>query len=252
MVDNGARRLGTGGGGGSERRMGGRSPDSVGAGDLMSLGPCGFEELTEQLVGEVIAINEEELSVTIVDPMFRIPVDESLDLVLLEPRHAPMLYSLIDENRAHLRRFLPWVDATRSVNDSAIFIQSCLEQFARGMSVNVALFTQNQIVGVCGTHTIQWAHRRTEMGYWLASAWQGRGLMSRAVHALGTYCFAALGLNRLELRAAVENKKSRAIAERLGLKYEGTIRQAEWLYDHYVDHAMYGILGSEWRATLRT
>ena len=182
--------------------------------------------------------------------MFRIPVDESLDLVLLEPRHAPMLFALIDENRPHLRRFLPGVDTTRTVNDSVMFIQGSLEQFARGLSVNVGLYSQNQIVGVCGTHVIQWAHRRAELGYWLGSAWQGRGLMSRAVHALGSYCFAALGLNRLELRAAVENKKSRAIAERLGFKYEGTTRQTEWLYDHYVDHAIYGILAAEWKASI--
>ncbi len=177
-------------------------------------------------------------------------MDESLDMVLLEPRHAPMLYALVDENRGHLRRYLPWVDTTRSVNDSAMFIQGSLEQFARGVSVNVGLFTRNQIVGVCGTHAIQWAHRRTELGYWLSSQWQGKGIMSRAVHALGSYCIGSLGLNRLELRAAVDNRRSRSIAERLGFKLEGTIRQAEWLYDHYVDHALYGILATEWKSTL--
>jgi ribosomal-protein-serine acetyltransferase len=179
--------------------------------------------------------------------MFRIPVDESLDLVLLEPRHGPMLYAVVDENRKHLRRFLPWVDGTRSVNDSAAFIQSCLDQFARGVSVNVGIFTRGQLIGLCGTHMIQWSNRRTELGYWLSERWQGKGLMTRAVHALGTHCVHSLALNRLEIRAATDNVRSRKIAERLGFKLEGVSRQAEWLYDHFVDHAIYGILASEWR-----
>jgi ribosomal-protein-serine acetyltransferase len=179
--------------------------------------------------------------------MFRLPVDDALDLALLEPRHAPMLYAVVDENRTHLRRYLPWVDATRGVNDSALFIQGCLDQFARGVSVNVGLFSKGHLCGLCGTHTIQWSNRKTEIGYWLSERWQGRGLMTRAVRGLGAYCVHSLGLNRLEIRAATDNQRSRAVAERLGFKLEGVSRQAEWLYDHYVDHAIYGVLASEWR-----
>jgi ribosomal-protein-serine acetyltransferase len=179
--------------------------------------------------------------------MFRIPVDDSLDLALLEPRHAPMLFALVHENRDHLRRFLPWVDGTRSVQDSAAFIQGSLDQFARGVAINVALYAQGQLAGLCGTHAIQWGNRRTELGYWLGERFQGLGLMTRAVHGLGTYCLRALELNRLEIRAAVENTRSRAVAERLGFRLEGVTRQTEWLYDRFVDHAVYGILASEWR-----
>lgn len=55
-----------------------------------------------------------------------------------------------------------------------------------------------------------------------------------------------LKLNRVEIRAGVHNLKSRAIPERLGFINEGTIRQAEWLYDCYIDHVIYGILESDW------
>jgi ribosomal-protein-serine acetyltransferase len=179
--------------------------------------------------------------------MFRMPVDESLDLVLLEQRHAPMLFALIEDNRAHLRKWLPWVDATRSVNDSLAWVQATLDQFAKGMSLNVGLFSNNTLAGVCSYHTIDWANRRTSVGYWLAASHQRKGLMTRAVRALTTHAFASLQLNRLEIRAAVDNKRSRSIPERLGYKYEGQCRQAEWLYDHFVDHAVYGLVASEWR-----
>lgn len=179
--------------------------------------------------------------------MFRIPVDDTLDLVLLEPRHAPLLFSLIDDNRAHLRQWLPWVDGTRTMNDVVTWIQASLEQFAKGMSLNVGLLTVGALAGVCGYHTIDWANRRTSIGYWLAANQQGKGLMHRAVRALTTHAFTALQLNRLEIRAALENRRSRAVPERLGYKLEGQCRQAEWLHNRFVDHAIYGILAQEWR-----
>lgn len=54
--------------------------------------------------------------------------------------------------------------------------------------------------------------------------------------------FREYGLNRMEIRAAVDNRKSRAIPDRLGFTQEGTCRQAEWIVDHYVDHVVYGLL----------
>jgi ribosomal-protein-serine acetyltransferase len=135
--------------------------------------------------------------------MFRIPVDKSLDLALLEVRHASMLFALVEENREHLRRYLPWVDATRTVNDSITYINATLEQFARSQSVNVGIFTQGMLAGICGYHVIDWANRRTALGYWLAASFQGRGLMTRSVRALTAHAFSSLGLHRLEIRAAL-------------------------------------------------
>ena len=54
-----------------------------------------------------------------------------------------------------------------------------------------------------------------------------------------------LQLNRIEIRAAIGNVKSQAIPEKLGFAKEGCVREAEWLYDHYVDHIIYGMLKSD-------
>lgn len=70
--------------------------------------------------------------------------------------------------------------------------------------------------------------------------------MTRVTQALIDHAFTDLDFNRVEIRAAFENTKSRSIPERLGFKQEGQIRQAEWLYDHYVDHVIYGMLASDW------
>ncbi len=59
--------------------------------------------------------------------MFSAPVDEGLELRLLEPRHAETLFNLIDENREHLGYWFPWVEATKTVENSKKFIRSGLE-----------------------------------------------------------------------------------------------------------------------------
>jgi ribosomal-protein-serine acetyltransferase len=60
------------------------------------------------------------------------------------------------------------------------------------------------------------------------------------------YAFSRLMLNKVEIRCATGNLKSCAIPQRLGFKQEGIIRQGEWLYDHFVDLNLYGLLVGEW------
>ena len=51
-----------------------------------------------------------------------------------------------------------------------------------------------------------------------------------------------LSLQKIDIRCATGNSKSRAIPERLGFKHEGTLRRAEKLYDRWVDHEVYALL----------
>ena len=73
--------------------------------------------------------------------------------------------------------------------------------------------------------------------------------MTRACRALVDHGFHDMGLHRIEIRVAPGNTRSRAVAERLGFTQEGVLRDAAWLYDHYVDYVVYGMLSNEWQAT---
>jgi ribosomal-protein-serine acetyltransferase len=99
---------------------------------------------------------------------------------------------------------------------------------------------------VVGLHFIDWPNRRTSLGYWLGASYQGRGLITKSCGVLLDHLFTELGLNRVEIACAVGNTKSRAIPERLGFVQEGVLRQQEWLYDHFVDHAVYAMLAASW------
>jgi ribosomal-protein-serine acetyltransferase len=179
--------------------------------------------------------------------VFGYKLGENTQLRLLEERHGEQLADLTDRNREHLRAWLPWVDADRTVEDSKNFIRGALKQFAANNGFQAGIWHEGRLAGVVGYHAIDWENRSTALGYWLGKEFQGRGLATAACRALVDHAFEDLGLNRVSIACATENKSSCAIPERLGFRREGIRRQAEWLYDHFVDHVVYAALASEWQ-----
>lgn len=182
--------------------------------------------------------------------MFEKKIHPSLRLRSLRLSDAEELFRLVDANRTRLREWLPWLDSTTGVESQREFIRSILDQEARGQGGVYAVLGDEQIVGVAGYHPIRWANRSVDIGYWLDAEATGKGIMTRCCRSLVDHAFTELGLNRVAIPVAVGNARSRAVPERLGFKIEGTIRDAEWLYDHYVDHVLYAALRREWDGDL--
>jgi ribosomal-protein-serine acetyltransferase len=143
---------------------------------------------------------------------------------------------------------LPWVDGTRSEEGVLTFIRENLQAYAEGRGLAAGIWLEQSLVGVIGVHAIDRTNRSATLGYWLSKSSEGRGVMTRSVRALLGYLFEDLSLHRVEIRVAPENSRSRAIPERLGFRGEGHLRDREWLYDHWLDHLVYGLLETDWRS----
>lgn len=180
--------------------------------------------------------------------MFQQRIDDQAELRLVSTSDAHELFRLVDRHRAHLRNWLPWVDATRSAADTEVFLKAAAKQVTDQQGFQAAIVCDGAIAGLVGFHAVSWTNRSTSIGYWLAATHEGRGLMTRSCAALVQHAFMEWDLNRIEIRCATGNARSRAIPERLGFHLEGRVREAEWLYDHFVDHAVYGLLRSDWAA----
>ena len=179
--------------------------------------------------------------------MFEFVVENDLKLKSLDTIHADQLFELINSGRPYLKQWLPWLDGTKNVEDTESFIETTKKQFASNNGLQAGIWHKGNIVGIIGFHGINWANKTTSIGYWLGERYQGSGVMTKSCKALIDYAFNELYLNRVEIRCAEKNFKSRALPERLGFVKEGLIREAEWLYDHYVDHVVYGTLAREWQ-----
>jgi ribosomal-protein-serine acetyltransferase len=174
-------------------------------------------------------------------------LDERRELRIVEHSDAEELYEIVADNREHLAIWMPWA-AGQTLESTVAFIDASRKQLAANQGFQAAIVQDGEIVGVIGYHRIDWQHRSTSLGYWLAESAQGRGTITTATRALVDHAFDRWQLNRLDIRAGVENIRSRAVAERLGFTFEGVLRQAERVGDRYVDHAVYGMLARDWRA----
>lgn len=173
--------------------------------------------------------------------MPRLSLGEDARLRPLRDRDARGLFEIIERNRPRLRRWLSWLDEHRDLEAVRHLIANHGRDFARGHSVRLGIDYRGRAVGIIGLQRINQADRTASLGYWLDAEHERLGLVSRGAAALTRYGILELGLGRIEIAAATGNRRSIAVAERLGFRFEGVMRCREWLYDHYVDHAVYSL-----------
>jgi ribosomal-protein-serine acetyltransferase len=182
--------------------------------------------------------------------MLTLPVNFSADIDVslraVESSDAKVLFNLVERNREYLREWLPWLDFNTSLADTEAFIERSIQQHSDGVGLVLLIIHNGQPQGVIGFNWIDALHQSCEIGYWIAEDAQGLGLVTVCTRAMVGYAFTELDLNRVNISAALNNTGSRAIPERLGFSQEGTKREAEWLYDHFADHATYAMLRRDW------
>ncbi len=76
------------------------------------------------------------------------------------------------------------------------------------------------------------------------SKW-GKSYGSEATMLMVDYAFNILNLNRIQLHVASENANAVSIYEKCGFKKEGTLREAMYHNNRYIDFYVMGILRSE-------
>jgi len=136
-----------------------------------------------------------------------------LDLADLEG-----IWAVVEREHDRLGVWMPWVELTPTIEEERAWLESVVmnQDTLEGCGV----FVDGRYVGGVGLMPGAYGIS-AEIGYWIDSAYEGRGLVTRAVRALIDIGFEQLGLNRIEIRAGVDNHRSRAIPERLGFTFEG-------------------------------
>lgn len=183
--------------------------------------------------------------------MFIRRLDDGAELSLLQTRHAEQLFGLLKTDWEYFRKWMPNLHDDYSVADSASFIHGSLNRFAGGTEIGAGIRLGGELVGFVALKSIDALHRTANIGYFLSFGAQGGGLATKACRAMLDYAFGDLKLNRVDIYCAAGNVKSRAVAERLGFTHEGTLRDAQWLHEKFVDLAVYGLLASEWQTAER-
>jgi ribosomal-protein-serine acetyltransferase len=182
--------------------------------------------------------------------MTSILIDDDLLLRSYKPEDAAELFRCVDGSRQYLRPFLNWVDHTTRIEHSLQFIQMSLAQQAAGETMALGIFLQQEriLIGGIGMHHWHQDQKRAQIGYWISKDYEGRGLMMRSAERFVDFLFRKIGLNKVEIHSLPHNIRSLSLAEKLGAKVEGRIRQCYLSHGKLEDIMILGILRHEWEA----
>jgi len=149
--------------------------------------------------------------------------------VLVRPyrvEDAEALREAVEESREHIRAWLPFADAHQTIEETRDWITHTIAQWLlrENMGTGVFLREDGAFLGGLGLHIRSWEIGFFEIGYWLRASAEGHGYMREAVSLLIEFAARDLLASRLEIRCDARNARSAAVAERLGFKREGHIR----------------------------
>ena len=170
-------------------------------------------------------------------------VDENIRLKEIGFEHLRPIFNTIDSQRDYLGEWLPFVELTKDIYFTNQFIENYLN--SDKINLTFAITYQKQFAGLIGLKDTDLDNQKTEIGYWLSENHQGRGIITNSCKTLIDYVFGNMNINRIQIKAATENLKSRAIPERIGFKQEGIERDGELHTRGFVDLAIYSLLKKE-------
>lgn len=181
--------------------------------------------------------------------MFSYEIDSDVRLALPRPKlDAPPLFNLIETSRKELAPWLPWVPSIKRVEDEQTFLETAMEHFGTGYSLNTVIFFQNHPAGMISFNRFRAMDQSSEIGYWLGTKFVGHGIMHRAVSGMCALGFNDYQVHKLEIHAAVENQRSNHVAQQAGFHFDGCIRAFELLPDGFHDGNIWTMLSNEWTA----
>jgi RimJ/RimL family protein N-acetyltransferase len=122
--------------------------------------------------------------------------------------------------------------------------------YADGVRASFAITERETgaLVGAIGLH-VESAHARGELGYWIGKPFWGRGYATEAARAVLRFGFETLGLNKIHAAVFIRNPASDRVIRKLGMQWEGRLREHDLKWGVYEDIDVYAMLAREWRAS---
>ena len=131
---------------------------------------------------------------------------------------------------------------------AAQWIATHPQAFNEGKQVTFAMErnSDSALIGAIGLHDIRDRHSRAEMGYWVGAPYWGQGYCTEAARAILDYGFNTICLNRIYATHLARNPASGRVMQKIGMQYEGRLRQHARKGGQFEDLEHYGILRADY------
>lgn len=158
--------------------------------------------------------------------------------------HINALFEAVSESIPEVAQYETWCHPGFTRDEAAEYVNWWRRMWAEEQAYYFAVEEQatGAFLGSCGLSDLCKEHRRAGLGFWMRSSATDRGYATDAARAVLSFGFEDLGLARVEIEVAVGNNASRRIAEKLGCRREGVLRQRLILPAGPVDTEMYAMV----------
>ncbi|MGE9755051.1 GNAT family N-acetyltransferase [Bacillus inaquosorum] len=159
-----------------------------------------------------------------------VPLQLETERLILRAPHqtgdGKVVNQAIRDSFNELKAWLPFTQELPTVEETEINLRNAHINFLKRESFRFLIFDKdsNNLIGITNLQRIDWAIPKCEIGYWVNTKFSGNGYMTEAVKKLANFGLNNIKFRRIEIRCESTNLKSRAIPEKLGFSFEGTLR----------------------------
>lgn len=149
-------------------------------------------------------------------------------LRLISEKDVFPFYALVSNNKNRISNYFPKTTrANSSIDNTVLYIGQKINQAeAKESFCFVIEDTENKrLAGAVFLKNFDWSVPKCELGYFADKEYEGKGIISHALKEIIHYSFHVLKLNKLFLRTAIDNIKSKKLAENNGFHEEGILRK---------------------------
>jgi ribosomal-protein-serine acetyltransferase len=170
---------------------------------------------------------------------------ETTTIKMMELRFSNDFYSFVERNKEYLINWIPFVSKIKGINDIENYVKKYLDRYANGIGALYGLWENNELIGSVLIREMDQEAKWAEIGYMIDQKYQGKGIIKRACIKLIDYIFNDLGMEKVEICCDENNESSSKLAESLGFKLEGTIRNHVMVNNKIGNMKYYGLLRIE-------
>ena len=183
--------------------------------------------------------------------MFAIPLSDDADLRPLEVWQAEEFFAHIERARAQVDPWIGFAAASPDLTGARATLQRYADKQAADTGRLFGIWHHGTLVGGCMYPKFDAETGNCEIGVWTEPAGQGHGLITAAVRLLLDHALIERGMARAEWHCDPRNERSAAVAKRVGMTEEGTLRSAYPYNGERQDMQIWAILREEWLSLRR-
>jgi RimJ/RimL family protein N-acetyltransferase len=146
-----------------------------------------------------------------------------------------------------LSTWMSWCHENYSLEESAQFVNSRGQAAQTGEWYSFGIFEADtgRFLGGTGLNFINRVHQMGNLGYWVRTSATGRGVASRAARLVARFGFEQVGLQRIEILAAVGNVGSQRVAEKAAAVREAVLRKRLLIHGEPHDAVLFSLTAED-------